>query len=210
MENWSRPITAVGEWDLDRQGEQNCWLNHEGPKGSWRLVLSFFIENFIEIIIDPHAIVRNNTQRVPLCALCPFPPVVRFCTVVIPQPGCYISITHWAYSDFPAVCACRHIWVNVYMHGWAHAFRLVRLYTVSFLFCQSEYREVAALQGALGCSLLTLLGSVLPFLSLSISVFRQPPICPPFLRCYHFKLFFFFLISRIDSALHCLLTPVFS
>lgn len=115
MEKWSRPITAMGEWDLDRQGEQNCWLNHEGPTGSWRLVL-FFIENFIEIIIDQHAIVRNNIQRVPLCALCPFPPVVRFCTIIIPQPGCYISITHWAYSDFPSSVSCMHGCICMCMH----------------------------------------------------------------------------------------------
>lgn len=77
-----------GEWDLDRQGERNCWPNHRGPKGSWRLLLSFFVENFIEIIIDPHKIVRNKTQRVSLCAIYPLSPVVRFCTIVIPELGC--------------------------------------------------------------------------------------------------------------------------
>lgn len=50
--------------------------------------IAFFVENFIEIIIDSHAIVRNNTQGVSLCAICPLPPVVRFCTIFIPEPGC--------------------------------------------------------------------------------------------------------------------------
>lgn len=60
----------------------------EGPREVGGYYFSFFVENFIEIIIDPHKIVRNNTQRVSLCAIYPLSPVVRFCTIVIPELGC--------------------------------------------------------------------------------------------------------------------------
>lgn len=142
MENRSRPSTAAGEWGLDRQGERNYQPNLKGPKGSWRLLLSFVIENFIEIIIDSHEVVSNNSQRVSLCAFCPFPPVVRFCTIVIPQSGYYISTIHGSCLEFPSY-ACTH----------ACAVRVIRLCPGSFA-PSVRTQVVPTLQGTLDCSLL--------------------------------------------------------
>ena len=92
-------------------------------EGSTLLTSHFFFLfinwKFYEIIIDSHAVVRNNTER-SLVYFAQFPPMVTFCktTVNYRNQDIDVNTIHWFYSEFPtlpvliSVCVCSIDFIN--------------------------------------------------------------------------------------------------